>query len=144
MYIQGVCFTMYIPPLGSSNTWQGDDVRTNQPCAGLTAPHVRLLKSCARKKKCLQQLTRWKIRSAHLTPKAMNKYNKYNLNFHPLEVVSRYRDPQLQVGEENRAYSYLFNLRPNICKSWFPDTFHSENQWFDLLIKQTKGDCRSA
>ena len=22
-----------------------------------------------------------------------------NLNFHPLEVVSRYRDPQLQVGE---------------------------------------------
>ena len=27
------------------------------------------------------------------------------LNFHPLEVVSRYRDPQLQVGEN---YSYLF------------------------------------
>ena len=23
----------------------------------------------------------------------------YNLNFHPLEVVSRWRDPQLQVGE---------------------------------------------
>ena len=23
---------------------------------------------------------------------------KYNLNFHPLEVVSRYRDPQLQMG----------------------------------------------
>ena len=23
----------------------------------------------------------------------------HNLNFHPLEVVSRYRDPQLQVGE---------------------------------------------
>ena len=23
----------------------------------------------------------------------------YNLNFYPLEVVSRYRDPQLQVGE---------------------------------------------
>ena len=34
-----------------------------------------------------------------------------NLNFHPLEVVSRYRDPQLQVGDN---YSYLFNLRPNI------------------------------
>ena len=27
------------------------------------------------------------------------------LNFHPLEVVSRYPDPQLQVGEN---YSYLF------------------------------------
>ena len=23
----------------------------------------------------------------------------YHLNFHPLEVVSRYRDPQLQVGD---------------------------------------------
>ena len=34
-----------------------------------------------------------------------------NLNFHQLEVVSRYRDPQLQVGEN---YSSLFNLRPNI------------------------------
>ena len=37
----------------------------------------------------------------------------YNLNFHPLEVVSRYRDPQLQVGEN---YSCLFNLRPTILK----------------------------
>ena len=36
-----------------------------------------------------------------------------NLNYHPLEVVSRYRDPHLQVGEN---YSYLCNLRPNICK----------------------------
>ena len=35
------------------------------------------------------------------------------LFFHPLEVVSRYRDPQLQVGENK---PYLFNLRPNICK----------------------------
>ena len=34
-------------------------------------------------------------------------------NFHPLEVVSRYRDPQLQVGE----ITPVFNLRPIICKS---------------------------
>ena len=33
------------------------------------------------------------------------------LNFHPLEIVSRYRDPQLQVDEN---YSYLFKLRPHI------------------------------
>ena len=33
------------------------------------------------------------------------------LHFQPLEVVSRYRDPQLHVAEN---YSYLFNLRPNI------------------------------
>ena len=36
------------------------------------------------------------------------------LNCHPLE-----RDPQLQVGEN---YSYLFDLRPNICKSWCLNT----------------------
>ena len=30
-----------------------------------------------------------------------------HLNFQPLEVVSRYRDPQLQVAEN---YAYLFNL----------------------------------
>ena len=35
-------------------------------------------------------------------------------NFHPLKVVSRYRDPQLQVAEN---YSYLFNFGTNICKS---------------------------
>ena len=34
------------------------------------------------------------------------------LNFHLLEVVGRYRDPQLQVGEN---YSYLFRFRPNVC-----------------------------
>ena len=33
----------------------------------------------------------------------------FNLYFHRLEVVSRYRDPQLQVGEHN---SYLLNLIP--------------------------------
>ena len=36
----------------------------------------------------------------------------YFLNFYPLEVVSRYRDPQLQVGEN---YSYLFNLKPTFA-----------------------------
>ena len=34
-------------------------------------------------------------------------------SFHPLEVVSRYRDPQLQMGEND---TYLFYLKPNICK----------------------------
>ena len=36
------------------------------------------------------------------------------LNFQPLEIVSRYRDPQTQVVEN---YSYLFNLRLNLYKS---------------------------
>ena len=36
------------------------------------------------------------------------------LNFQQLKVVSRYRDPQLQVAEN---YSYLFNLSTDICKS---------------------------
>ena len=37
------------------------------------------------------------------------------LNFQPLEVVSRYRDPQPQAVENN---PYLFNLRPSIYKFW--------------------------
>ena len=37
-----------------------------------------------------------------------------HLKFHPLKVVSRYRDSQLQVGDN---YSYLFNLTPSICKT---------------------------
>ena len=39
-----------------------------------------------------------------------------DLNFNPLEVVSRYRDPQLQIGKND---SYLFNLRPNIYKKYW-------------------------
>ena len=35
------------------------------------------------------------------------------LIIHPLEVVSRYRDPQLQVAEN---YSYLFSVSTNISK----------------------------
>ena len=43
-----------------------------------------------------------------LTPEELKK-------FHPLKDASRYRDPQLQVGEN---YSHLFNLGPNICQFW--------------------------
>ena len=48
---------------------------------------------------------------------------KINLNFHPLEAVSRYRDPQLQVGEnyfETKHWQILI----------LKDQFHSEYQWF--------------
>ena len=37
-----------------------------------------------------------------------------SLNFQPLEIVSRCRDPQPQVVE---IYPYLSNLRQNIHKS---------------------------
>ena len=47
-----------------------------------------------------------------------------NLNFHPLEVVSRYHDQHLQVAEN---YSYLFHLRPNICKFSCPNTHFIPN-----------------
>ena len=39
-----------------------------------------------------------------------------NLNFHPLEVVPRYREPQLPVGEN---YANLYNLNHDICQSIF-------------------------
>ena len=54
----------------------------------------------------------YKIKNYYLDPWSAILYN---LNFHPLDVVSRYRDPQLQVGEND---SCLFNLGHNICKSW--------------------------
>ena len=40
------------------------------------------------------------------------------LNFQPLEVVFRFRDPQLQEADN---YSYLFNMSINICKYWCLD-----------------------
>ena len=46
------------------------------------------------------------------------------LNFQSLEVVCRYRDPQLQVAEN---YSYLFNFITNICKSWCLETHFIPN-----------------
>ena len=39
-----------------------------------------------------------------------------DVNFRQLEVASRYRDPQLQVGEN---YWYCFNLKQHIRKSMF-------------------------
>ena len=39
----------------------------------------------------------------------------FDFNCQPLEVVSRYRDPQLQVASN---YWYLFNLALKTCKSW--------------------------
>ena len=56
--------------------------------------------------------------------------------FHPLEIVSRYRDPQLQVGEN---YWYVFSLRPNSHKPWCLNThFIPDNSDFNVLIKRIK------
>ena len=45
----------------------------------------------------------------------------FNLNFHLLEVVSRWRDPQLQVSEN---YSDLTNWRSTLFKScWLMSHF---------------------
>ena len=55
------------------------------------------------------------------------------LFFHPLEVVSRYRDPQPQVVEN---YSYLFNLRPNIYKSYCLNSYFIHNIC-DLIDSKT-------
>ena len=45
----------------------------------------------------------------------------FNLNFHPLEVVSRWRDPQLQVSEN---YSDLTKWRSTVFKyCWLMSSF---------------------
>ena len=60
------------------------------------------------------------------------------LNFHPLQVVSRRRDPQLKVGEN---YSYLFNRRPKtFANREFEHTFRSQQQRFNRLLKRIKND----
>ena len=46
------------------------------------------------------------------------------LNFHPLKVVSGYRDPQIQVAEN---YSYLFHFSTYIYKSSCLDTHFIPN-----------------
>ena len=58
------------------------------------------------------------------------------LNFHPFEVVFRYRDQQLQPGEK---HWYLFNLRPNIFKCWmFKHTFYSQKQFKNSSLSEKK------
>ena len=57
-----------------------------------------------------------------------------HLNFQPLEVVSRYRDPQPHVVEN---YSYLFNLCTNICKSPCSDAYVIPNN-DDLINNYNK------
>ena len=52
--------------------------------------------------------------------------------------MSRFRDTQLQVGEN---YSYLFNLRTSIRKSWMSKhTFRSQLLRFKRLIKWITND----
>ena len=50
---------------------------------------------------------------APIRAERVNSTDLNHINFLQLGVVSRFRDLQLQVGEN---YSYLFNLRPNIAK----------------------------
>ena len=53
---------------------------------------------------------------------------------YPLEVVSRYRDPQLQVAKN---YSYLLNVITIICKSCCLDT-HFAPDISDLIDYQAE------
>ena len=48
--------------------------------------------------------------------------------------MARYRDPQPRVVEN---YSYLFNLRSNICKSWM-----FKHNSSDLINKQKNDKSR--
>ena len=94
---------------------------------------LRRLTSCTRMHQgCHPYITQWMNRCvSHINPYSTKSDN---LNFHRLEVVSRYRDPQLQVGEN---YSYLFKLRPNICKFWCLNRFIPCNSDLIKRIKTT-------
>ena len=58
----------------------------------------------------------------------------FNLNFHPLEIVSRWRDPQLQVSEN---YSDLTKWRSSVFKyCWFMShfIFNMLKRWYLILL----------
>ena len=57
----------------------------------------------------------------------------FSLNFHQLEVVSRYRDPQLQVAENGL---YLFIFISNLCRRWCLATYFIPNNR-DLIWSKT-------
>ena len=62
----------------------------------------------------------------------------FNLNFHPLDVVSRRRDPQLQVSEN---YSDLTKWRSTIFKyCWLMLHFilNMFKRWYLMCKKKTK------
>ena len=75
---------------------------------------------------CIQMQSSWS-----LTPETETDQLNH-LNFHRLEAVCRYRDPQLQVGEN---YRYIFKLRRYIFISWCLNTHVNPNN-SDLLIKR--------
>ena len=54
--------------------------------------------------------------------------------FYPLEVVGRYRDPQLQVGKNTQTYLIWDETFANM----FKHTLHFQWQWFNRLIKEIK------
>ena len=60
--------------------------------------------------------TDWELTEKSAKFPTVNTYpaKVFFFNFQPLEVVSRYRDPQPQVVEN---YSIFFNSRPKIYKS---------------------------
>ena len=54
------------------------------------------------------------------------------LNVHPLEVVSRQRDPQFQIGEN---YSYLFSLTPSASRCIKASFYIIKNKLYCLTTK---------
>ena len=92
------------------------DLDRTRPCPSELKTYLEATYTCVRGECTLINLNqniiilifRERIRSR------INFFPLSYLNFDPLEVVSRCRDPQLQVCEK---YSYLFNVRSIICKS---------------------------
>ena len=58
-----------------------------------------------------------------------------NLNFHPLEVVSRYPDPQSLIG---KRHAYLLNLIPKIALSSCLNTHFIPNN-SDVITQHIRG-----
>ena len=60
-----------------------------------------------------------------------------NLIFHSFVVVSRYREPQLRMGEN---YSDVFNLRFPIFESWCLNTYFIPNNDQNIFMSHNNHD----
>ena len=89
---------------------------------------------------CASRSKGWKISSHYCWWKRINPLTAklFNWNFHPLEVVARWRDPQLQVSEN---YSDLTKWRSTNFKScWLMSLsiFNMFKSWYVMCFEKCK------
>ena len=102
------------PQKDSNKETGGEQTHSNEVKQGQTEDHNKKMRGdlATYNEAKVQRERRLRQRQINCEEQAQ-VWLKCTQQFHPLEVVFRYLDPQLQVSENS---SYLFNFRPNILK----------------------------